>query len=120
MALAGRDKVLALEPNFDFYNVDRVLSLTVDFELDELPSVQLVANYSNPDGRRFRLSIQLQGVRRLVLPEISSPFLSLPELEIEQIADRGMEGIRFEVVSHLERAFQCFCRDITIVDFVPA
>jgi hypothetical protein len=45
--------------------------------------------------------------------------LFLPELEIEDVRDRMLEGIHYEAVSQFERAFTCSCRSISILAFDP-
>lgn len=120
LSIMGREAALALEPRFDFYRVKRVLNLSVDFDPatdDDLPSLRIVAEYVG-DVRRYALTVLLEGVRELLLPEMT-PSLFLPELEIEDVSDRMMEGIRFEVISHFEHSFRCTCRNIAIVDFRP-
>jgi len=117
LSIAGREKVLALEPEFDFYKAGEVSSLTIDFRTSEFPSISMTLDYT-AEGRRFQLMMQLDGVRELVLPKMT-PFLFLPELEIEDVKGRMMEGIRFEVVSHFERSFICACEDIVVLEFRP-
>lgn len=106
LSIMGRESVLALEPSFDFYRAKRILNLSIDFDPtadDELPSLRLVAEYVG-NTRRYTLTILLESVRELLLPEMN-PLLFLPELEIEDLKDRMMEGIRFEVISQFERRF---------------
>lgn len=120
LSITGRESALALEPSFDFYRAKRVLNLSIDFDPaadDELPSLRLVAEYVG-NTRRYTLTMLLESVRELLLPEMN-PLLFLPELEIEDLEDRMMEGIRFEVISQFERSFRCTCRNITIIDFQP-
>jgi hypothetical protein len=116
----GREIALTLEPNFDFYRAKRILSLSIDFDPtadDDLPLLRLVAEYVG-DVKHYALTVLLEGVRELLLPEMT-PSLFLPELEIEDVGDRMMEGIRFEVISYFERSFRCTCRNIIIVGFQP-
>jgi hypothetical protein len=120
LAISGREKALALEPDFDFYRAKEVLKLHINFldgDLGELPSLRLDVAYDG-DSRRYELKLVFEGVRELVLPEMS-PLLFIPELEIEDLRDRMMEGVHFEALSHFERAFRCTCRDIAIIEFKP-
>jgi hypothetical protein len=114
LPIVGRDMALALEPNFDFYRATRVLKL--ELELDDAPSLRLEMEYV--DARRYRLALLFDGVRELRLPSMS-PLLFLPELEVEDMRDRGLESIRFEAVSCFDRAFLCSCYELSIVAFDP-
>lgn len=120
LALTGRDVALAVEPDFDFYRAKQVLSLKIDFDGDShaLPSLRLDLAYETP-ATRYRLSLLFDDVRELVLPAMS-PSLFMPELEIEDLGERMMEGIRFEAISQFERAFRCTCGNISIGSFEPA
>ncbi|AGC48269.1 hypothetical protein MYSTI_06997 [Myxococcus stipitatus DSM 14675] len=120
LPISGREPVLTLEPDFDFFRAKKVLKLEVDF--DETPegwhSLKMELAYVS-GAKRYRLGLLLAGVRELELPPIvQSLFLS--ELEIEDVHERMMEGVRFEVISHYERAFRCVCGDISILFFEPA
>jgi hypothetical protein len=119
MPLSGREAALALEPGFDFYRASKILHLEIDFEdsISELPSLHLDLVYAG-DSTNYRLKLLFEGVRQLQLPEMT-PSLALPELEIEDIAERGMEGIRLEAVSHFDRGFRCIFGTIAIMGFQP-
>lgn len=119
LAINGREKALALEPDFDFYRADKVLSLEMAFARrnQALPSLWLKLEYE-ASSRSYELVVLLEDVRELVMPTIA-PGLVLPELEIEDLRGRGMEGASFEVISHFERAFRCTCGGVSIVCFEP-
>ncbi|MCK8503683.1 hypothetical protein [Myxococcus fulvus] len=119
LQINGREKALALEPEFDFYRVKRVLKLELEFddEPEALPVLRLDLAYEAGPSR-YKLGVLFKEVRELVLPSMP-PSLFLPELEIEDLRGRMMEGARFEMISHFERAFRCTCGDITILSFEP-
>ena len=120
LEIAGREKALALELEFDFYRAKRVLKLEIDFDGDsELsPSLRLDLGYE-AGPIRYKLGLLFEDVRELTLPTMT-PLLFLPELEIEDVRERMMEGVRFEVISHFERAFRCTCGNMSILFFEPA
>lgn len=116
----GREKVLRLEPLFDFYRVERIRAVAIGYGEGgdaEGTHLELTAEYHS-EARRYMLTIRFEGVRELVLPEMR-PFLWLPEMEIEDVTDRQLEETRFEVVSHFDRSFRCSCQKITVVSFDP-
>lgn len=117
--IAGRETALALEPEFDFYRAAKVTMVTIECEgnLETAPTLQLKLTYEAA-SKRYALGLVFAGIRELVLPPMA-PLLFVPELEIEDVRDRMMEGIRFEAVSHFERAFRCSCADISVSFFQP-
>lgn len=121
LEIEGREKVLRVEPSFDFYRIKRARAAVIDFGQGASdggqPSLVLTTDYQT-DSQAYSLTIRFDGIRELVLPEMQ-PFLQFAELEIEDVRDRMLEGVRFEVVSHYDRSFRCLCRGIVIVDFQP-
>jgi hypothetical protein len=122
LRIEGRDKVLRLEPRFDFYRIRKVHVAVIDFGLragdERQPSLVLKADYQGK-FKAYTLTIRFDGIRELVLPEMQ-PFLQLAELEIEDVRDRMLEAVRFEVVSHYDCSFRCLCQEIVIADLEPA
>lgn len=113
--IAGREMVLSIEPSFDFYKIARVARVCIDFgEEDDSLSVELKAEYLVE--KKYEISILMEGVRELVLPEMRASLL-FSELEIEDVRERQLEGICFEIVDQFERSFRCSCRNITILTF---
>ena len=66
LAISGREKALALEPDFDFYRANKVLGIHIEFDSDlgELPSLRLSVEYRG-DARRYELKLLFEGVREL-------------------------------------------------------
>ncbi len=102
------DAFRLVDHSLDLYSFSRVRSVNVTWQDDSHGDLVLVLVGGNQD-----LIVRCLGVRELVLPTIGQ-LLFLPELEIEDVSDRGLEGIRFEFASHTERDFVCLCRDIVI------
>jgi hypothetical protein len=121
LEIEGRDKVLGIYPDFDFYHIKRVRSIGIDF-IDGTDAPQpiliMTADY-RVESQSYILTIFFDRIRELSLPEMS-PFMSLSELEIVDIHDRQLEGVRYEVVSQFDRSFRCLCQNVIIVDFEPA
>lgn len=117
LPIHGREKILALEPEFDFYEANNVRKLVIDFggEAGNLPSLTLELLY-NGRVHRHAVVVLFEGVRQLTLPKMA-PSLFISELEIEDIKDRMMEGIHFEAISYFDHAFRCACKSISILSF---
>ena len=119
LAILGKEKALALEPAFDFYRASKVISLSVAVEdkASELPSLRLNLAYAG-NKRRYELRLHFIRMRELELPKMA-PELHIPELEIEDVRPRKLEGIGFEACSQLRRDFRCACADLSILSFKP-
>lgn len=119
--LEGREKVFRVEPHFDFYRIKNARAVVIEFGEGASdagqPSLLLTTDYQ-AESKTYNLTIRFEGIRQLVFPEMQ-PFLQFAELEIEDVRDRMVEGVRFEVVSHYDRSFRCLCRGIVIVSFDP-
>lgn len=112
LQIDGRDRVLSVVPELDLYGAQRVVRLEVDFGTNETARLSVEFVYDG-GGPRYRLGLRFEGVRELVLPRMSS-LLQLSEIEIEDVRDRMLEGINFEVVSHFDYSFRCSCREIFV------
>lgn len=71
LQINGREKALALEPEFDFYRVKRVLKLELEFddEPEALPVLRLDLAYEAGPSR-YKLGVLFKEVRELVLPSM--------------------------------------------------
>ncbi len=112
LPLVNRELLLSREPSANLHQLSDVVSLELNFSPPRLPSLRLTVQYIG--SRPYLLTLIFRGVSQLALPEIR-PVMSLPELEVEDIRDRGLEDCRFEVVSHFERAFRFYCREMELI-----
>ncbi|MBL8918052.1 MAG: hypothetical protein JNJ54_04255 [Myxococcaceae bacterium] len=94
--------------NVDLYGFPMVMSLAIHWGDDGLAHLELVLQ-----GEKGRRTIRAAGVRNVRLPEVVGR-LWLPELEIEDWSSRGLEGIRYHLVSRTTGAFQVLCRDLIV------
>lgn len=117
LKIKGKEKVLQLDPDFSFYDIENVSSLEICFNENEVnllkPNMLLSVNCSL-NSNKYIMKILFKEITELILPDIYQ-ILQLPELEIEDIRSRLMEDIRFEVISY-GNSFRCLCNDIEIVD----
>lgn len=116
LAIAGREAVLKVYPNFDFYDLREVehLEFRRDPELaGSLVELTLFHRKSTPNGRAD-VVLCFKGVRKLVLPEIAPRFF-LTELEIEDLSRDQLEGIRYRAFDNLDSVeLEVFSRDLEI------
>jgi len=119
LEIEGREKVLHLEPLFDFYKIRKVRRIVIDFYEESgnshKPDIIITADYRSKTST-YELVIRFEGVHELVLPDMQ-PFLHLTELEVEDTRERMLEGVNFEIIAHYENDFRCLCRGIEIVSF---
>jgi hypothetical protein len=117
--IAGREKALGPEPNFDLYRVRKIRALEITFEsfdnLNDEPCLLATMEYEG-EKHSYLLDMTCTGIRELLLPEMR-PLLWVPELEIEDLRGTMVEGVRYELVSHGDRSFRCLCKDIIITAF---
>ena len=121
LEIEGREKVFPIEPHLDFHRIKMASAVVIDFGRGDsdgsCPSLVLTADY-HTESKAYILTMRFEGIRELVFPEMQ-PFLRFGELEIEDVRNRMLEGVQFEVVSHYDRSFRCLCRKIAIVGFEP-
>lgn len=121
LSLPGSDKILSQEPEFDFHRVKKVDRLSIDFGAGDRQGIVLLTLTAAYRGKgiNYRVTILFEDVRELVLPAMN-PWFFLSELEIEDVRERMMEGICYEVVSRFDCSFRCYCRDVLIAEFEMA
>jgi hypothetical protein len=119
--IVGREKILSVEPHFDFYQIKKAHAVVIDFGQDandeSQPSLVLKTKYRG-EAMTYDLTIRFEGIRELIFPEMR-PFLRFTELEVEDVSERMLEGVRFEVNSYFDYSFRCLCGEIVIVSFEP-
>src|SRR5688572_10929219 len=102
LPVAGRELVLAAEPEADLYRVREVSRAVFEspssVAADDTASLLLILRYDGVGGE-YRLEMRLEGVRELVLPALRPRFW-LNELEVEDIRERQLEGCSWQLVSH--------------------
>ena len=101
--------------DLDLWSVRRCVSVQLEFSTDpDDPCSSAVFCVETDEGQQ--LTFQCDGVRSLSLPKMT-PNLWINQLEIEDVRDRGWEGIAYTLHSgdpdDLELV--CHCRDIVII-----
>jgi hypothetical protein len=113
---SGEDVIRKHIPDFDLFELDEVRWLLLEFyRPDQDPNTMItdmilnIGYCSNSDT--YYLKLRLSDVRQLRLPELGGAWFQIGELEIASIADHGLEGINYHVISQLD-GFSCYCRDV--------
>ena len=117
--ITGRDVALANIPEFDFYQLRRVLKLVVAWEHRESQPLSLVLTAQYEDEQDFCVSIRFLGIRQLRLPEMHDHGWWLSELEIEDLSSDQLEGIGYKALDHGDTSFCILCREIEIISCEP-
>ena len=114
LPLLGREAVLEVIPNFDFYLMGLVerISLAPADESAERYVFNLTAKYSSGEQEQL-VSLRFLGAQRVRLPELAPSFW-LSELEIEDISSHQMENIRFRAKSFGMADFEVLCQNIEV------
>jgi hypothetical protein len=117
--IPGRELVLAVVPDFDFYAVRGARRVLLEFPnssgIDAGSSITITL-HGDVDGKRFELKLRSEGVRELVLPEMT-PLFNIAELEILDLRDRQLEGIGFELSAQFDKSFRCRCNELVVLGF---
>ena len=119
LEIPGRDKALALFPNFSFYNLSRITDLrwTADAEAGN-GELNATIEYEDDSARKALVTLRFQGVALAILPTFR-PHAFLGELEIEDVHGSQLEGIRYIARDFLNEAFEIHCRAIEITACTP-
>lgn len=119
LPIAGKEAVLKQIPEFDFYNVRRVIKISwIDRHGGEADctniNITFAATYDDEKTRTV-LPIQLQcsGVKQLRLPDLGTA-LWLSEIEIEDIACEQIEDVRYRIKDFGGTSFDALCAGIEL------
>lgn len=105
LGIASSDRI---ESGFDLYRYSTVESLHIRWGDDDLGALELVL-----EGEGGRIVVRATGVRSIYISELAGR-LFLPELEVEDWSSRGLEGIRYRLVSQTNRDFRVLCSALAI------
>jgi hypothetical protein len=116
---SGEDVIKSQIPGFDLLRLGDVRWLWIGFYRPEhdasSPYADLILSASYQQGAMmYFIKILFREVRQLKLPELGGGVYQLGELAIERVSDRGMEGINYFVIDHLD-AISCYCRDVQFI-----
>jgi hypothetical protein len=105
------------EPRFNFYKLEETNYFYLIFKQPqsdgEPQELELVMNVGyRHEAEKYYLTFKFQGVRQLRLPELGTAWFRLSEVEVEDISDRGMEGLRYQFKDFGEPGMDCLCGEI--------
>jgi len=108
----GVEELEEVLPDFEPMRLGRVRSLYLDVDKDNSIIVRIRAEYCAPSRSDILLELIFDDARQINIPEFG--MLDLSELEIRDISDRQLEGLRREVVNHGPDRFSLLCRKAKI------
>jgi hypothetical protein len=104
----GVEELEEVLPDFEPMRLGSVRSLHTDFDQNNSITVRVRVEYSAPNRSDVLVELILCDARQIIIPELG--VLDLSELEIRDISDRQLEGLRREVVNHGPDRFSLLCR----------
>jgi hypothetical protein len=115
--IEGKQKALELVSEIDFYKITKVERLCFiddsdEFDGTQYPKLHMVADFKDAESA-LALEFLFEDVRDVVIPEIQQS-LFLTELEFEDIRDRMLDGLKFEVVDQYDKSFRFYCGNIIL------
>jgi hypothetical protein len=119
LPIVGKEAVLKHIPEFDFYNVRRVIKITwIDEHNAEADrtniNVTLAATYDDEKTRTVSpIQLRCSGVKQLRLPDLGTAFW-LSEIEIEDIAREQIEDVRYRIKDFGGTSFEALCAGIEL------
>lgn len=100
----------------DTYDFARCLQYNYIDERTLNDSTSFALKLCNEEGAE--LELMLKGIRSIHVPD-GGPHLWMPEFEVLDVRDRGMEGIRFIVQSEMGEGLRCHCMSVECISFRP-
>ena len=117
LSLIGRDTLLKELTDFDLYHLRHVERLTLQRAADgEAFDLSVEAVYQAE--REYLVTLVFAGVKSTRLPELSPSFF-FGELEIEDLRDAQLEGIRYRARDFSENGFDVHCQELRLERITP-
>jgi hypothetical protein len=116
LPITGREAVLEVIPDFDFYALGRVVRLAIAWGSDAGDSgeLTLATTYVNSQNATVaEVTLRFHGVRQAILP-ILAPSLYLSEVEVEDFDSDQLEGVRYRAKDFGASGFEVLANDISI------
>ena len=108
----GMSAILERIPGFDLYKLNDIRRLALWGDPDRGVMLEMDVVHGDVDV----CTLQLSGVRDLHLPEARLRMPWLSELEIEDIRDRGLEGITYELRDvGASGELSCVCGEVRFI-----
>lgn len=119
LVISGKENALRLVVDFDFYRLGRVSKLSWESHSEgnreATANLSLTANYRTNSAKKVDVSFRFVGVRRCKLPELF-PMVFLSEVEVEDVKDAQLEGVRYQIKDYGTAEFEIDCADFEITD----
>ena len=121
LAIPGRERALAVLPDFDFYNLGQLLRLQwesrpLETANDATADFTFTGLYEAGGANgSFEVTFRCEGVTQLKLPEIH-PSLFVSEIEIEDLKDHGLENANFRIKSYGMTEFEVLTKRLELTE----
>ena len=116
MSIEGIEK-LSIIPDFDFYNLNLVLGLSLQRENTghavDTYRVTLEMLYES-DQSAFEVILGFTGVRRLAVPDVCGSFY-LSEVEVDDVSADQLEGVKYRLKDYGGTGFEVLAREFSVV-----
>lgn len=119
LSIDGKDAVLAHIPDFDFYNVRRVVEFqwtaVSDSDSSGGATLGITAEYDFqlPNTRSQVVTMRCLDVKVLKLSELTGSFFFC-ELEIDDLSEDQLEGIRYRIKDYGTNVMELLCGSIEV------
>lgn len=119
LTISGQENALRLIPDFDFYKLQQIVRLTWEIRYDKKEKITadlvMTITYDTSSTDKAEVTLRFAGATRVKFPELL-PFLFLSEVEIEDVSDTQLEGVRYTVKNYGSTELEISCKDIEIID----
>ena len=116
----GVEKLLII-PDFDFYNLNSVLGLSVRRESREQAidtyKVSLEMLYESKQSV-FEVVLGFTGVRCIKIPEVCGSFY-LSEIEMDDLSADQLEGVKYRLKDYGGTGFEILAQELSVISCKP-
>ena len=125
LPIRGREAALRVLPNFDFHDLRQVRRLVLETYTDDVDGtlwtdLLLTAIYIQAVTRKtFEVTVKFGEVRYVKLPELK-PLFSLSEVEVEDVSEDQIEGVKYRTKNFGMIEFEVLSKCVEIVECKPA
>jgi len=121
LAIQGKEKAAEMLQGFDFYKLQRIIRVTWESQRDEnnqLAScvLEITTAYDDGSAEKAEVTLRFVGVTRCRLPELV-PFIFLSEIEVEDVANAQLEGVRYLIKNYGSTELEIECRNCELLTF---
>jgi hypothetical protein len=119
LQIKGREEVLRIVPEFDFYKLRRIIRLQWDSHCNPENGTAdadliLTIAYDAQSASTPQFTFRFGGVARAKLPELL-PSVYLSEVEVEDLHGSQLENIRFRLKDYGQTELEIECKSVEMI-----